>query len=199
MPLDIRTQKSFFDRQAVLAWMGEQTMRFLSRLGARIRLTAMHSIRKRNRVSRPLVETPTSQTGLLRENIFYGLDPVAGAVVVGPVKLNIVYFDRSGAPLHGAVPEVLEHGGQIGIVEVWNGWKWVRQDLRYRGKVATVAALRGGESKNAFVMGLPRRRRTVTIAARPFMLPAMQRETAPHKLDELWAKSAPRRSGAAVA
>ena len=63
----------------------------------------------------------------------------------------------------------------------WTGW--LRADLRSRRSLA----------------GKQTRMRRVRIAARPFMYPAMLRETQERKLDELWAKSAPRRSGAAVA
>jgi len=68
-----------------------------------------------------------------------------------------VYFDNHRQPVYGTVPEVLEEGGEITIMEVLRHGKWIRADLRSRRKIA----------------GLPRRYRTIRIKARPHTRPAM--------------------------
>lgn len=56
---------------------------------------------KLGRASSKPGEPPRSQTGLLRQFIWFAYDPFSDSTVVGPVKLN----RPSGAP------ETLEHGG----------------------------------------------------------------------------------------
>ncbi len=92
----------------------------------------------------------------------------AGGVVVGPMKTNQVFFDRNRQPVSGTVPQVLEYGGQITILEWFRAGVWQRADLRSLRRFAD----------------LPTRYRTVNIAARPFMHPALRAER--QRLPELF-------------
>ena len=94
------TQRSFFDRNAVLRSLGRTERRFLARSGAFIRQVARRSIRKRQRASRP-GQAPSNRTGLLKQ-IYYSFDRGSRSVVVGPAAIN-------GAK--GDTPRLLEEGG----------------------------------------------------------------------------------------
>lgn len=175
----------FFDRQRVLAATDRATRRALSRAGAFIRRTAKGLIRKRKKASVP-GQPPTSRTGILRNFLFFAYDPSQRSVVIGPAKTNQVFFDGNGQPVTGTVPEVLEYGGSIGILE-WQvpehlgtrrAGQWVRADLRFR------------RNRQEW----KRRRRTVRIKARPYMRPAYAINEP--KLGPLWADSITERSAA---
>jgi hypothetical protein len=71
----------------------------------------------------------------------------------------------------GTVPEVLEKGGDITILDVFKNGSWRRKDLRMRRRL----------------QGLPTRLRTVHIKARPYMQPAFEIEK--KQLPSLWANS----------
>jgi len=90
----------FFDRKAVISATDRATRRVFSRFGAFVRRAARSSIRKRKRVSTP-GNPPSSQTGLLKKFIYFGYDPSAGSVAIGPTRLNKI----------GNAPEALEYGG----------------------------------------------------------------------------------------
>jgi hypothetical protein len=94
--------KLFFDKKAVRDKVDAGTRRVLSRFGAFVRRTARSSIRKRKKVSEPGAP-PSSHTGLLKKFIYFGYDPSANSVVIGPVRLS-----QNG---RGQAPELLEYGG----------------------------------------------------------------------------------------
>ena len=94
--------KLFFDKKAVTNRVDAGTRRVLSKFGAFVRRTAQSSIRKRKRISNP-GEPPSSHIGLLKKFIFFGYDPSARSVVIGPVWLS-----QKG---RGEAPALLEHGG----------------------------------------------------------------------------------------
>jgi hypothetical protein len=94
--------KLFFDKKAVRDNVDRGTRRVLSRFGAFVRRTARSSIRKRKKVSEPGAQ-PSSHIGLLKKFIYFGYDPSARSVVIGPVRLS-----QNG---RGEAPELLEHGG----------------------------------------------------------------------------------------
>ncbi|RPI59140.1 MAG: hypothetical protein EHM48_09340 [Planctomycetaceae bacterium] len=142
----------------------------LSRQGAFVRRAAKSLIRKRKKASEP-GSPPSSHTGLLREFIYFAYEPFTQSVIIGPVKTNQVFFDGDGEPVTGTVPEVLEYGGSIRVREVFQYGKWRRADLRSRRKLA----------------GLPSRLRKVTIAARPYMAPALV--SAKEDLAKVWQNS----------
>jgi hypothetical protein len=159
----------FFDRARVMGALDKATLSNLSKFGAFLRTRARSLIRKR-KASAPPGSPPSSHTGILKQFIYFAYDPSARSVVVGPEKTNQVFFDGT-KPVTGTVPEVLEKGGQVTLLEVKRYGRWGRADLRSRRQLA----------------GLPTRHRTVTIAARPYMGPA--NEATKKELPSIWANS----------
>lgn len=174
--LKINTAKSFFfDSPRVLAAADRATVRNLSKIGAFVRRTAKGLIRKVGKKGTPSTpgSPPKSRTGILKEFLYFAFDPSRRSVVVGPARTNQVFFKGNGQPVTGTVPAVLEFGGSIGVLEWYlpRRGKWVRADLRSKRKLAARTT----------------RIRTVTIAARPYMQPALAKE-AP-KFAEIWANT----------
>jgi len=165
-----RVTQMFFDRPAVTSAVDRATRRVLSRFGSYVRRTARFSIRRRKAASAPGAP-PSSHTGDLKNRIYFAYEPQRQNVVIGPVRLNQVSFGPDRRPVRGTVPEVLEKGGAIRILEVKKYGRWQRADLRSKRRLS----------------GLPARLRKVSIAARPYMGPAFA-ENKP-KLDDMWANS----------
>lgn len=181
--------KWFFDSALVQAKVDKARIKNLSKIGAFIRTRARRSIRKRKGASQP-GNPPHSHVGLLRDGILFAYDNDSGGVVVGPRKLNQVSV-VNGQFRSGTVPEILEYGGSIGVVEVWATWLtnkdgtkggWTRLDLRRRGskKLAHLAVA------DPEVVSNQVRNRTVKIAPRPFMQPALKAEITNPKLRAAW-------------
>lgn len=159
--LKINTAKSFFfDAPRVLASVDQATARNLSLAGSYVRKAARGLIRKVGKKGKPSNpgQPPKSRTGVLKDFLFFAYEPSRRTVVVGPAKTNQVFFKRSGKPISGTAPEVLEYGGEISVLEWWlpSQQKWSRVDLRSKRKIE----------------GRKTRLRTVRIAARPYMAPA---------------------------
>lgn len=91
----------FFDRAGVLAALDRPMKKILSRFGAFVRRRAQTSMRVRRRSSPP-GQPPSAHTRLLRDHIYFGFDPAARSVVIGPVRLG---------RLPGTAPAALETGG----------------------------------------------------------------------------------------
>ncbi len=142
-----------------------------TKFGGKVRLRAMHSIRKRIKVSE-VGQAPSSHGQReLRKGIRYAVERGGRPnVVIGPVLHNVVYFDKDRKPVRGTVPKVLEEGGEITLLEVFKAGRWRRADLRSRRRLA--------EFKTRY--------RKVAIQARPFMGPAFEREKN-ESLKPLWA------------
>jgi len=168
--LDMRIKELFFDKARVVNAVDKARRAVLSKAGAFIRQRAKTSIRKRKAPSAP-GQPPSSHQGSLRRFLFFGYDPSADSVVVGPAKTNQVYFGRDRRPVTGTVPAVLEYGGQITVFEVHKFGRWQRADLRSRRRLG----------------GLRSRYRTVTIRPRPYMRPALLAELP--RLPALWRNS----------
>lgn len=155
-----QSKSFFFDVPRVIKAMDAATRSGLSKAGAYIRRSAKGLIRKVGKSGKPSQpgNPPKSRTGVLKDFIFFAWDPTARTVVIGPAKTNQVFFKGSGQPVSGTAPEVLEYGGQIGILEWFlpSRQKWVRADLRSKRKLAERQT----------------RIRTVKIEARPYMGPA---------------------------
>lgn len=166
--LNLSKSKFLFDKQGranpIREVLGKAVFAAWNKWGGFVRKSAQRNIRRRNRVSSP-GESPTDQTGILRKWIEYAFDESAWSVVVGPRKTNQVFFNGDGAPVTGTVPQILEEGGKITIQEVQQPrtGKWVRQDLRFK------------RTNNGGQATWPRRRRPVTIDARPYMQPAFDK------------------------
>jgi hypothetical protein len=172
-------KRTFFDSKTVVSAVDRAERRVLSKFGAYVRRTARSSIRNRKRISRP-GEPPSGHSGVLRRFLFFGYDRHRASVVIGPAKTNQLYFDDDYRPLRGTVPEVLEHGGSVSVIEEWIGRGpgtdrahlrsfWVRVDHRRR------------------YSDRPKRRRKITVAARPFMGPSLAKEQP--KLPDMWQNS----------
>jgi hypothetical protein len=164
----------FFDRP-VIRDFDRKAGKVLSRFGAFVRTRARSLLNKKGTKKNPTSkpgEPPRKQTGILRQFVFFAYDPSEKSVIIGPAKTNQIFFDQAGKPVRGTVPEVLEYGGQITILETeLSPGNWQRADLRSRRRLAE----------------RPSRLRTVNIAARPYMGPAFDAELP--KLRE-WRKAA---------
>ena len=134
------------------------TREAMGKAGAFIRRTGITSLRRRKKPSAPgsppSVHTRDSYSTL--KNIRFYYDPVRKILIVGIVKTNQIFIGPNG-PATGTVPHVLEYGGAVGVIEVRKWGKWRRADLRSRRRNAE----------------LPTRVRSVDIAARPTMGPAL--------------------------
>jgi len=96
-----------FDHPRVIKAVDDATYRALLRSGQYVRKVARHSIKTRPGPSAP-GQPPHSQIGRLKQFIYYGFDPAARSVVVGPARLR-------DAQTYGSmtVPELLEGGGVV--------------------------------------------------------------------------------------
>jgi len=177
----MKVKRMFFDSPAVVRRVDKRTRRVFSRFGAYVRRTARQSIRKppktkiatdmqgrRWRVRNELWAAsapgnpPYSQTGLLRQFIFFGYDIRRRSVVIGPEKLT------------GRVSETAAHALEFGGESTTYDYQWraAKGSHKQNGKLRV---------KRAKVY------RKVKIAARPFMRPAFARELP--KLSGLWRDS----------
>jgi len=90
-----------FDSPRVIRATDAATRQALSRAGAFIRRRAKTSIRKRKAISRRGAP-PSSHAGHLRRLIYFGYDPAAQNVVIGPLKFR-----------KGEAPNLLEFSGRV--------------------------------------------------------------------------------------
>lgn len=156
---DVNQAKSYFFDRPITKSLDQAARKALSKFGAFVRTSARSSIRRRQRPS-DAGSPPSSHTGILKRFLFFAYDPFRKSVVVGPAKTNQVFFRQNGQPVRGTVPEVLEYGGDITLLEVqYPSGNWFRHDIR--------ASIREG--------AMPKRFRTVQISARPYMSPAYEK------------------------
>jgi hypothetical protein len=99
----------FFDPRKIEDPAERASKSALSKFGGRVRLRAKQSMRrvtkkmhKAGQTTAPAGSPPYVHVGLLRQFLFYGLDPSTRSVVIGPAKLNGKI---------GNAPEALEYGG----------------------------------------------------------------------------------------
>lgn len=175
--VDLRTSKrNFFDRAAVMNRMNKAERKVLSKFGAFVRRQGQKNIRfSKTRTSKP-GKSPYAHTkdkfASLR-NILFSFDPYRRSVVIGPVKFNqkqYVGIDR----ISGTVPQVMEHGGSVGLREKQRspGGRW--------GSMGRRRILRPGERTRV---------RSVTYQARPFMAPAFKK-VSDESLPQMWKDAA---------
>lgn len=157
----IDVKKMFFDARGMKRGVNKAKFKFLSKAGAFVMTRARQSMRSSKKTSAPGEPPRAHGRKLLKRNVFFALDRAAEMTLVGPIFLNQVDRDKDGQPMRGTVPSVLEYGGVIKILEVFKFGKWQRADQRSTRRLA----------------GLPTRLRTVRIAARPFMGPALAKES----------------------
>lgn len=100
----------FFDRPAVIRAMRPARLRYFSRAGGAVRLTARRSMRRKkdpNQASPP-GRPPYAHQGGLREGIWYGYDEHRDSVVIGPTLFKSSRV-RKGSM---TTPALHEHGGR---------------------------------------------------------------------------------------
>jgi len=193
-----RMKEAFFDRPKVLAAMGIATRSVLSRFGAFVRTTAQRSMPHRKRRSAP-GSPPSTHQGSLRQLIFFGFDMNANSVVIGPVPI----------PGTTGAPDVLEHGGTA-IIKSRRRTRVVGKpgEIRLGGRTSrSTKSVVTADNRLVRVTYAPLRtaaqvaratliqeqlygsavNREVTVAARPYMAPAAQKEM--QNLDSMWKDS----------
>lgn len=194
--LSVRGAKTFFFRHdAILKPIERARRQWLARSGAYIRTTARGLIRSGKKSSNP-GSPPKSHTGDLKRFLYFTYDASLDATVVGPALTNQYTFNQN-LFTRASVPEALEHGGEkIKVVEKRrhgaNG-PWTRVDLRRNKNRVPFQSLRATNATSMIVNeteqgGRPVftdfRVREVTIAARPYMGPALNHNES--KLLSLW-------------
>lgn len=156
--ISIRMKNYFFDREAVIGRIEKARLRMLSKAGAYVRTSARSSLRRRKKVSQPggtpSVHSKDDYASL--KNILFAYDDGRDTVIVGPVGLDGWRDDKVVAESSTA-PGVLEHGGQIGF----------RQVHERDGTWRTVSRIVGKNRRT--------RIHAVTLAPRPFMRPALEK------------------------
>jgi hypothetical protein len=130
----------FFDRAKVERMVDAKTRKALGYIGGLVRKVAQRSMRKRKKVSSP-GNPPSAHEGGLRRNIYYAYDPTSSSVVIGPTPYNMKSYVVEGGGkgrnfIKGAVPNILEKGGMVGVRELFNALKdtWDRVPWGYNIK-----------------------------------------------------------------
>jgi hypothetical protein len=191
--------KFFFDKPAVMAMVDDRTRDALSYLGFYIRNRAIWKLKRRAKASKP-GQPPTvwtEDTYATLRNIGAAYNPVTKGVLVGVLKINQRIRDATGAIY--LVPQVMEHGGTVSFrEEQLRTGEWVKISRGRKVKdrfvpvwLATADERRAATGKR--LVKLPNghvvtyliipgaakvRIRSVAIAPRPFVEPAM-RESMP--------------------
>lgn len=180
--IGMKIGKIQFFPQVVISAADKATRFNLSKFGAFVRRRAKSSIRKRKKPSQP-GSPPSSHSGRLKKLILWHYDDRTQNVAIGSALSNRVSFaGESLKPVRGTVPQTLEEGGSLWVVEErWASGEWYRVDLRRRGARAKVDAARRGTVRRDV------RKRKITMKARPFMVPAFNKEKP--GLDSLWKDS----------
>ena len=179
MTVSLAIKDYFFDREAVQKAVARGNLRALSKAGAFVRTRARTSLRRRKKPSAPgrppSVHSRDSFATL--KNILFGLEPQRQAVLIGPVGLGRAGRNNAVVP-DGTVPNVLEFGGQVSVLE---------EQLSYydRGQKVTRWIQSNPSLRRVRNRELPQRRRRVRIAPRPFMGPALEAEA--QHIPEAWA------------
>ena len=184
------SRKIFMDLTAVRTPIDRASRQVHSRFGAFVRKKAKWSIRKRKKSS-VAPAPPSSHTGFLKRLIVFNVENNGRNVVIGPLLMGRRVVD--GSPIGGmTVPEVLEYGGSISVDEY-------QREYTPNGRSQVISMgidpdrwHRIGKKRLWHKGGQPlrirqRRRRTLSIAARPFMQPAFDAELP--KLAGMWADS----------
>lgn len=154
-------KKSFFDRQKVATAVERVRLKNLSKCGAFVRTAARSSLRRRKRTSPP-GQPPSvhSQDKFATlKNILFGYDPSTKGVIVGPVAINGNKQD---------VPRLMERGGFA----------------KRKAKYVPSRTAKGRVKKRGVQVVRLKNERTANYEARPFMGPALRKET--KKFAKVW-------------
>lgn len=170
----------FFDQRVVKSFRNA-AYTIMSRFGAFVRRDVRRSLRRTGTRTQPASrpgQPPFSPTDTLRKWILFAWDDREQSVTVGPHKLNIVHFRGDGEPVRGTVPETLEEGGTIKILEaLYRVPVGTRRGRNARGRFARETVVedrwyRADLRSRRRLENKPLRMRTVRIAPRPYMRPA---------------------------
>ena len=154
--MPIKVSNFFFDKPHVIALIGKANADKLGLTGSHIKRTAQESMRYTVKKSSSAGQPPRAhqKTGaLIRKRLFNWYDTSTKSMVIGSEKLSSTRTSRFGVTL----PEVLEKGGQTTNLSP------KKYHVRSGGFV---------DYKNP----LPRVRYPATVAARPYMGPALAKE-----------------------
>jgi len=193
--------KASMNHRAVQSKVQQGTFRSLGHAGAAIRLTAVRSIRKRKKPSRPGAP-PHTPTGHLKRVIRYDVDQQQTEVLIGPTNeytrtiWNLHEFGGSAEPRPKLLKRQKLQVGDYGPVRRSaamlrdQGGRFVRRGEQFaRVKLTTQAqadrATRLVENENALRIADAKKRRH--YPKRPFMGPALQRMES--RLPSFWKNS----------
>lgn len=154
--------KTFFKPDEMIDAVNKAEYKALRHQGGYVMKAARASIKKptrKNARSAP-GNPPFSQTGRLKSSILFSHDKATNSVVVGAFS-----FGTKG----DAIPGALEHGGTIKIAETVFVW-----EKNSRSKMVRKRKKTG-------------RKKVVTVKARPYMGPALERSKS--ALDSIWRNS----------
>lgn len=189
------SQRLFFDSEKVLKALENGERRALVRNAGFIRTIARRSLRsagKKGKVSQP-GEPPRSVTGKLKKFLNFSYDPATRSAVIGPEGFGWLHFTTTGLDISEPIPAILEYGGEYRVFEeryTKGPYKtlWSRVDLRRTDRKAWLRFTEenGGRGFVSDKHGVERetRMRTVRIAKRPYMRPALDK--ARPRLIEMW-------------
>ena len=179
-------RRAYFDRIGVTTAVDKAKYRRMMEVGRNIQSAARASIRRGQDSSRP-GSPPMGHTGALRANIHCAYDPMTRTVVVGPTKTrdacipSILEFGGwASIRLRGRVRKVGDTGeirlggfagGRSKIANTRNG----RRELVTYARLRTAAQAGRANRINEHLYG-PAGTVNRTIAPRPYMRPAMNRE-----------------------
>lgn len=163
----------FFDRDKVLSMVDKAEGIAMGKVGGRIRLTAMRSMRSQKKPKKgPLVrkasapgKPPRRHTDLGKglSKIWYTYDPRRHRVTVGPMKFNWSVYPEA------TVPELHEFGGSVTITEAEYTIN-TGAGLETKWLAVTKRSIARAKKDNR-----PTRKRKANFPARPFMRPALEK------------------------
>jgi hypothetical protein len=146
-----------FNKAGLVKTLDQATTKFLNRAGSFVRTSARSSIRSSRKSSKP-GSPPSSPTKRLRGSIFFALEESGGkaSCVIGPTLLDSTNrFVKTSLP----ISQILEQGGQVIVQqEQYTDGTWHRAGLRKPSSIQVT---------------LPKRWVKISVAARPFMRPAL--------------------------
>jgi len=161
-----KSKENFLDRPAIMRFLDETESKAFTRIGGRIRTTAMRSMRSQKKPKKKdYVEKASApgepprrrvSTGSGLTKIYFTYEQSKHEVQVGPVKFNWSVYPNV------TVPQLHEFGGSVQITEIDFGRmspKWIRVGNRGRRRYKD----------------RPTRTRTLNFQARPFMFPALEK------------------------
>jgi len=170
--LKLDKSRFFLDSSKLLAKVDAAKRKNLSFSGAVLRRSAQESMRYRNKPA-PAGQPPSAHKEgkgpLLRKRLFFAFEPATESVVVGPEALSGAKADA---------PELMERGGtaQRSYYRTSRSGRTLKSPA---AKAAFVRKIRAGTIRRERV------KKSITVAARPFMGPTLARNQT--KLQGVWA------------